>query len=155
MKNLQEIINTNFITNKSTIFNYTVSKNKNMFNGSYPLFYNNQEIAIIEWSNNPPLNSIALNNVIHGYLKPKELNTSKINIPNGLFIGTTWFKNNNVDAGLSVSNSLTSIFGIMFIISIEVNIINDKYDVNIILSNNNNALNKTKKNKTKKIKNKK
>ena len=81
------------------------------------------------------MNSKSINNVIHGYLKPNENKVGLKNIPNGLFIGTVWFKNSNVKEGLSVSNSLTTIYNLSFIISIDVESNEDNYIVNIILNN--------------------
>lgn len=136
MNSLENIIKNNSNNNHSTILTYKAPKTKNLFNGIYPVFYNNKKVANIIWSNNPLLNSTSLNNVIHGYLKPNESTQSNKNIPNGLFLGTVWFHNKNTRAGLSVSNSLTAIFNKMFIVSIEVNMIQNEYNVNIILNNN-------------------
>jgi LPXTG-motif cell wall-anchored protein len=136
MNSLEEIIKNNSSNNRSTILTYKAPKTNNLFNGVFPVFYNNKKVANVIWSNNPLLTSTSLNNVIHGYLKPNEPTQSNINIPNGLFIGTTWFHNKNTPAGLSVSNSLTGIFNKMFIISIEVNMTQNEYVVNIILNNN-------------------
>ena len=119
MQNLQKIVESNAINDKPTILTYTVPKNKNPFNESYPVFFNNKEVASIEWSNNPSLKSTSLNNVIHGYIRPIENfnSNSNTNIPDGLFIGTLWFKNKNNNI-IYVSNSLTTIYGLFFIISI-------------------------------------
>lgn len=117
-------------SNQQIVLNYSVENKFNgryeVFNGEYPVLYNNQLVAKIEWSNNRISNG--LNNVIHGYLRPNKEDNKLI--PNGLFIGTNWFKTSN---GLSVSNSVTTIFGIIFIVSIEV--VED--NVKIILTNPN------------------
>jgi len=135
MSNLEFSIKKNYNNNTPTILTYTVPKTNNLFNGIYPVYYDNIEVASIEWSNNPSLNSKLINNVIHGYLKPNENKVGLKNIPNGLFIGTVWFKNNNVKEGLSVSNSLTTIYNLSFIISIDVESNENNYIVNIILNN--------------------
>ena len=122
--NLEKIIK----NNQQIVLNYSVDKSGDyqVFNGEYPVLYNNQTVAKIEWSNNRISNG--LNNVIHGYLRPNKEDNNLI--PNGLFIGTNWFK---TPTGLSVSNSVTTIFGIIFIVSIEV--VED--NVKIILTNPN------------------
>jgi len=139
IQNLQNIVESNAINDKPTILTYTVPKNKNPFNGSYPVFFNNKYVASVEWSNNPSLNSTSLNNVIHGYLAPIQNTNSNYNnntnIPDGLFIGTLWFKNKNKNI-IYVSNSLTTIYGLFFIISIVINNTPSQYEVKIILTNN-------------------
>ncbi len=108
---LRKIITKNFANNAQTIFTYTP---KDPFNGKYNLFCEGKLIGDIEWSDNRVISN-GLNNVIHGYLRPQ--NESEGSIPNGLFIGTNWYENGNARF---VSNSVTTIFGLLFIVSIEV-----------------------------------
>ena len=129
---LQHIIE----NNKRIVLNYSVKENDDryqIFNGIYTLLYDKKPVANIEWSNNHVEDG--LNNVIHGYLRPNIEEHGET--PQGLFIGTNWFKTPN---GLMVTNSLTTIFGMIFIVSIVVK----GGDVKIILTNPNKKSKKSK-----------
>jgi hypothetical protein len=119
-----------------TIVTYSVKNINDIFNGTYSLTYLGQEkyYGTVVWSGNNPTNKNDLNFVIHGYLNPHAKYDSNL-IPDGLFIGTTWFYNNKTPSGISVTNCIGTMYDKIYIVGIQIIPNGDKYDVQIVLKN--------------------
>lgn len=123
----------------NTTLSYSIKNLDDAFNGSYTLtttdiFGNKTNYGNVIWSGNTPTNKNDLNFVIHGYLNP-HLNYENRLIPDGLFIGTTWFHNKNVPSGISVTNCVGTMYDKTYIVSIQIIPNGNEYNVNIILKN--------------------
>jgi hypothetical protein len=123
----------------NTTLTYSVTNLDDAFNGTYVLtttniFGNKIKYGNVIWSGNTPTNKNDLNFVIHGYLNP-HLTYENLLIPDGLFIGTTWFHNKNLPSGISVTNCIGTMYNKTYIVSIKIIPNDNKYDIVIILTN--------------------